>query len=73
METEMLGDTRFEKDLAVFIDEELKFHPHVSNAVEKASRLLGLIKVTFTYLDTVIMPRLFTTMVRPHLKYGNVI
>ena len=39
METEILGDTRIEKHLGVFIDEELKFHAHVSKAAEKASRL----------------------------------
>ncbi len=73
METETLGDTKIEKDLGVFIDEELKFHVHVSKAVNKASRLLGLIRATFTCLDTTTMPRLFTTIVRPHLEYGNVI
>jgi len=67
METGTLGDTRIEKDLDVFIDEELKFHVHVSKAVEKASRLLGLIRATFTCLDIVTMPWLFTTMVQPHL------
>jgi hypothetical protein len=56
METGTLGDTRIEKDLDVFIDEELKFHVHVSKAVEKASRLLGLIRATFTCLDIVTMP-----------------
>jgi len=43
METEILGDTRIEKALGVFIDEKLKFHLHVSKVIEKASRLLGLI------------------------------
>ena len=73
METEILGDIRIEKDLGIFIDEELKFHAYISKAVEKASHLLGLIRVTFTCLDTVTMSRMFTTMVQPHLEYGNVI
>jgi len=33
METEILGDTRIVKDVGIFIDEELKFHAHVSKAV----------------------------------------
>jgi len=33
METEILGNTSIEEDLDVFIDEELKFHAHVSKAV----------------------------------------
>jgi len=73
METGILGDTRIEKDLGVFIDEELKFHAYVSKAVEKASRLLDLIRATFTCLDTVTKIRLFTIMVWPHLEYGNAI
>ena len=73
MNSQILEDTRNERDLGVYIDEELKFHDHVSKAVAKASRLLGLIRATFTCLDNVTMPRLFTTMVRPHLEYGNVI
>jgi len=73
IETEILGGTRIKNDLAVFIDEELKFHAHVSKAVEEASRLLGLIRATFTFLGTVTLPRLFPTMVRLHLEYGNVI
>ena len=73
MNSQLLEKTRNERDLGVYIDEELKFHDHVSNAVAKASRLLGLIRATFTFLDNVTMPRLFTTMVRPHLEYGNVI
>lgn len=42
-------------------------------AVNKASNMLGLVKATFTCLDEVTVPRLFISMVRPHLEYGNVI
>ena len=62
-----------EKDLGVIIDEELKFHKHVAAAVKKSSRMLGFIRATFTCLDEITVPRLFTTLVRPHLKYGNII
>ena len=68
----LMTDTS-EKDLGVTIDNELKFHRHISNAVNKASRMLGLVKATFTCLDEITVPRLFTAMVRPHLEYGNVI
>ena len=62
-----------EKDLGVIIDGELKFHSHIARAVNKASRMLGLVKTTFTCLDEITVPRLFSAMVRPHLEYGNVI
>jgi len=62
-----------EKDLGIIIDNELKYHKHIANAVNKASRILGLIKATFTTRDEITIPRLFMSMVRPHLEYGNVI
>ena len=68
----LMTDTA-EKDLGVTIDNKLKFHRHISNAVNIASRMLGLVKATFTCLDEITVPRLFTAMVRPHLEYGNVI
>ena len=68
-----LKSTPDEKDLGVVLDEELKFHLHVSQAVKKASRMLSLVRATFTCLDETTIPRLFMTMVRPHLEYGNII
>jgi len=53
----MLND----KDLGVFIDEELKFHQHVAKAVNNISHLLGLVRATFICLDDVTVPQLFTT------------
>ena len=68
-----LDITHAENDLGVTVDEDLKFHTHVVNAINKASRMLGLIRKTFTLLNETTVPRLFTAMVRPHLEYGNVI
>jgi len=68
-----LDITHAEKDLGVISDENLKFHKHIGNAVNKASRMLGLIRKTFALLDETTVPRLFTAMVRPHPEYGNVI
>jgi len=46
MNSQILEDTRNERDLGIYTDEELKFHDHVSKAVAKASHLLGLIQTT---------------------------
>ena len=43
-----LESTAEEKDLGVVVDEDLKFHLHVSKAVSKASRMLGLVRATFS-------------------------
>ena len=61
------------KDLGVTIDRDLKFHMHVSKWVNEGSRMLGLVKATLTCIDQTTLPRLITTIVCPHLEYGNVI
>ena len=60
------------KDLGVITDQKLKFHNHTSAAIKKNS-VLGLIKRSFAALDKTILPKLYMSMVRPHLEYGNVI
>ena len=46
-----LESTPDEKYLGVVIDQELKFHLHVSQAVKMASQMLGLVRATFTCLN----------------------
>ena len=58
-------------DLSVITDH--KFHNHSSVAIKKANSVLGLIKRSFAALVKSILPKLYMSMVRPHLEYGNVI
>ena len=46
-----LQSTKVEKDLAVYVDEEMKYHQHISFAINKSSRILWLIIKTFSCLD----------------------
>ena len=62
-----------EKDLGILIDDKLNFHCQTAAAVKKANKILGLVKRTFLVLDKTTLPLLFTSLVRPHLEYGNVI
>ena len=39
----------------------------------KANKMLGLIRRSFTYLDGPTMKTLYTSLVRPILEYGNVV
>jgi hypothetical protein len=57
----------------VWFDNTVKPSCHVSHAVSKANQLLGLIRRTFTYMDASLMKQLFTSIVRPHLEYANVV
>jgi len=62
-----------EKDLGVWMDNRLKFSDHVEHALSKASQILGLIRRSFTYLDIRLLKQLYTSMVRPHLEYSNIV
>ena len=65
--------TPVKKHLGVFVDDALKFRDHVCYVVNKANRLVKLISLTFSCIDEETLLRLFTTLVRPHLEYGNII
>ena len=68
-----LSQPTTEKDLGVIIDGDLKFRQQASSAVNKANRVLGLIRHSFANLDEKTLPMLFKIFVRPHLEYGNTI
>ena len=68
-----LEATECEKDLGVYMDNELKFRSHIDRVSKKANGVLGLIRRSFEYIDTDMFKTLFTSLVRPHLEYGNII
>lgn len=69
----ILEETTEERDLGVWVDNELKFTGHIERAVAKGNQLLGLIRRSFVFIDKVTMKRLYTALVRPILEYGNVV
>ena len=71
-ETEVQECTQ-EKDLGVVFDNKLKFDLHVQSAINKANKMTGIIKRTFSFLDIPSFMRLYKAMIRPHLEYGNII
>ena len=69
----VISDCTEEKDLGVIFDHRLSFDSHIQAVVNKANKVLGIMKRTFTHMDSDIFLRLYKTMVRPHLEYANVI
>lgn len=61
--------TRLEKDMGVVIDDKLKFSDHLAEKINKANRIVGLIRRTFIHLDSAIFKPFYTALVRPHLEY----
>jgi hypothetical protein len=58
-----------EKDLGVWISEDMKVAKHCSYAYSRANRMLGIIYRNIENKTVDIMLRLYKTMVRPHVEY----
>ena len=61
------------KDLGVTMDCYLKFHEHTTLTVTKANRVLGLIRKIFNCREPDMITKLFKSLMRPILEYGNLI
>ena len=59
------------KNLGILFDNQLKFHSYTANISNKANQLLGLIRRSFDHVDSNMLSKLFTSMVRPTLEYYN--
>ena len=68
-----LKDVKEEKDLGVYIDNQLSFNTHIDTKIKIANKMLGIIRRNFKYMDSDIFNRLFKSIVRPHLEYASII
>jgi hypothetical protein len=62
-----------EKNLGIIFDSMLTFDCHISEVINRASKILGIIQRCFLYLDKLSFVQLYKSLVRPHLEYGNII
>ena len=62
-----------EKDLGVTFESTLRFNKHILNCVNKANRMLGLIKRSFSFMDKEMFLPLYKAMIRSHLEYAMVV
>ena len=70
---EILIKRESEKDLGVIMDNKLTFTNYIYSKIKIATRNLGLIFRTFTYIDKDIFLNLFKSLVRPHLEYASTV
>ena len=61
-----------EKDIGVIFDTSFSFDVHIKSCINKANKMMGIIKRTFTFLDKGIFSDLYEALVRPHLVCSNV-
>ena len=61
------------KHLGVHLDSKLNFSKHITEAVRKATKGLGLLKYLSKYVSRKVLDLSYKLYVRPHLDYGDVI
>ena len=62
-----------ERDLGVVFDERLNFDVHINNLINKANKVVGVVKRSFIYLCNGSFITLYKSLIRPHLEYANCI
>ena len=65
-----------EKDLGVTFESTLRFDHHILNCVNKANRMSGLIKRTFTYKDKEMLLQDMNQDINPspfRVRYGRLV
>jgi len=58
-------------DLGVRFDSSLTFSDHISEKINKAYSVLGIIKRNFIYMDEDTFILLYKSMVCPHVEFAN--
>ena len=62
-----------EIDLGVVFDTKLSLRNHINMSINKANRLLGIIRRSFCALDNTSCTLIYKAIVRPHLEYAATI
>ena len=68
-----LEEASEEMDLGIIVDSQLRFHQQTAAATYQASQMLAIVKLSFANIDAFTLPLFCKAMVRPFLKYRNVI
>ncbi|CAF1139688.1 unnamed protein product [Brachionus calyciflorus] len=63
-------ETSEEKDLGVFVTNDLKWNRQCSSAAAKENRVLGQISNSFLCLEEETLRLFYTGLIRPHLEYA---
>jgi len=61
------------RDLGIIVDSKLSFSDHISEKVNKAYSILGIIKRNFQHVNKVAFVLLYKTLVRSHLEYADTV
>lgn len=65
-----LQSVELQKDLGVFISQDLKWESHIAHIVKKANSLIYLIQRAFSNTSVEMISKLHKTFIRPKLEYA---
>ena len=68
-----IKNTDREKDLGITFDTDMKFRQHISDCINKGNQITGLVRRSFLHIKPKSFCKLYKTLIRPHLEYGNII
>ena len=54
-----------------FFEDNLKFNKHITVTVNKANKLLGMVKRTFSFMDKKLFLTVYKSLIRSVLDYGS--
>ena len=64
-----MDSTHSEKDLGIWITDDIKLEYQTTETCKKANGMLGLTKCTIVHKNQHILVALYKSSVRPHLEY----
>ena len=64
-----MSTTQEEKDLGVYVTPNLKPTVQVAKAAASANAMVGMLRKTYTYLDTEMFLPLYKSLIRPRLEH----
>ena len=65
-----LTESNLERDMGILVSNNLSWEYQVKSAGSKASRSLGLIKITFKKIDCKTFRIVYSSIIRSNLEYG---
>ena len=65
--------SRFQKHFGVYVDEKLNFNTDITEKIGKASEGIGVIKKLFQGFPRNALRTIYTSFVRPHEDYGDIV
>ena len=72
LETVDLEKTEVEKNIGVYVENNLNFREQITNKTNKANRTMEIISRIFDHLDHKSFIQLYKSPVRPHLKVSPI-